>query len=125
MSRIRSKGNADTELRLISVFKIAAIRGWRRNFPLPGKPDFVFPSRRVVLFVDGCFWHGCKKHGRRPTSNTHYWEPKLARNRQRDREVTQLLRTRGWKVLRIWEHDLQRTNLSRTVRRINGALEEG
>jgi DNA mismatch endonuclease (patch repair protein) len=104
MSAIRSQGNRDTEVKLASIFKMSGIIGWRRNIPLPGKPDFVFQRERLAIFVDGCFWHGCPLHGRNPDSNRAYWLPKLARNRARDLAVTRELRRRGWRVLRLWEH---------------------
>jgi DNA mismatch endonuclease (patch repair protein) len=107
MSAIRSRGNRDTEMKLASIFKQSGIIGWRRNVPLPGKPDFVFRLERLAVFVDGCFWHGCPVHGRKPGSNRSYWLPKLARNRARDLAVTRELRRRGWRVLRIWEHALR------------------
>lgn len=69
------------------------------------KPDIVFTARKVAIFVDGCFWHACPEHGRRPTSNEWYWTPKLARNVERDRTVTAALERAGWEVLRIWEHE--------------------
>jgi DNA mismatch endonuclease, patch repair protein len=71
-----------------------------------GKPDFVFSTERVVIFVDGCFWHGCGACMRLPSTNTDYWVSKIARNRKRDRTVTAKLQSEGWKVLRIWEHQL-------------------
>ena len=58
MRKIKSKGNKSTELRLISLFKEFGITGWRRNYPVKGRPDFVFLNRRIAIFVDGCFWHG-------------------------------------------------------------------
>ena len=106
MSAIRSNENKDTELRLIRLFKSADMKVWRRKQPLTGRPDFVFYASRVVVFVDGCFWHGCPVHGRRPTSNTRYWDDKLERNKKRDHIANRLLRADGWKVLRIWEHEL-------------------
>jgi DNA mismatch endonuclease (patch repair protein) len=122
MSRIRSSGNKDTELCLIAIFHAHRITGWRRNSKLPGKPDFAFPSRRLAVFVDGCYWHGCPRHYRRPKSNRAFWDAKIARNRQRDREVNRLLKARGWRVLRIWEHALARKNENRTVARIRRVL---
>ena len=122
MSRIRGSGNKDTELRLISIFRAHHITGWRRNRKLPGKPDFVFPSQHLAVFVDGCYWHGCPKHYTRPKSNRKFWDVKIARNRQRDREVNRLLLAKGWRVLRIWEHALTRKNEKRTTARISRAL---
>lgn len=108
MSSIRSKGNRTTEQRMIAIMKAAGIKGWRRNYPLPGKPDFVFRRERVAVFVDGCFWHKCPDCFRQPTSNEEYWEKKFARNVRRDRDVTAELRLRGWRVVRIWEHSLKK-----------------
>jgi DNA mismatch endonuclease (patch repair protein) len=122
MSRIRGSGNKDTELRLIAIFHAHRIIGWRRNSKLPGKPDFVFPFQRLAVFVDGCYWHGCPKHYTRPKSNRAFWDAKIARNRQRDREVNRLLKGKGWRVLRIWEHALTRKNERRTAARIERAL---
>lgn len=72
---------------------------------LPGKPDMVFPSRRKILEVRGCFWHGhgCFPLGQLPRSRTDYWEPKIAGNRKRDAENVAKLRTAGWEVMEIWE----------------------
>ncbi|HTG43488.1 MAG TPA: very short patch repair endonuclease [Verrucomicrobiae bacterium] len=107
MSSIRSSGNKATELAAIRIFRKQKIKGWRRQVLLPGKPDFVFRQQRVAVFIDGCFWHFCPRHGRCPASNESYWTAKLQRNRQRDRQVSGALRSKGWKVLRVWEHDLK------------------
>lgn len=126
MARIRSTGNKETELEMIRLFREGGIIGWRRNWPLPGRPDFVFPKARLALFVDGCFWHGCPIHGRQPTSNSDYWTVKLERNRQRDREVNRRIRVLGWKVIRIWHHELSRklrAHCLAKVRRTLGAVE--
>ena len=69
------------------------------------RPDAVFTRRRVAIFIDGCFWHGCEIHGTTPKSNVEYWGPKLAANRERDRRVDEELTAHGWLVLRCWEHD--------------------
>ena len=122
MSLIRSRGNRDTELRMIALFRAYRITGWRRSAPLLGKPDFVFREEKVAVFVDGCFWHGCPRHGRVPSSRLEYWGPKLARNVHRDRAVTRALRASGWTVLRIWECALTRQRSGRTAARIRRAL---
>ena len=124
MSRIRSSGNRETELELIRMFRANGITGWRRNWPLDGKPDFVFPRQKVVIFVDGCFWHGCQAHSRTPKSNCDYWEKKLLRNRLRDRKVTQSLRTSGWTVLRLWQHDFIGKRRNRALKRVLKAIRE-
>lgn len=72
-----------------------------------GKPDFVFPKQKVALFVDGCFWHGCPKHSCAPKNNQGFWKKKLEGNKVRDRFVTRELRKMGWKVVRVWEHELK------------------
>src|SRR5271155_146484 len=100
MARIRSCGNKDTELKLVTMFREHRCTGWRRGWPLLGRPDFVFARLRLSVFVDGCFWHGCRLHGRVPTSNRQYWFNKLIRNKTRDRKVTRKLRRSGWRVLR-------------------------
>ena len=84
--------------------------------------DFVFRRERVAVFVDGCFWHGCPRHGTMPAGNRAFWQAKLARNAERDRAVTRALRKAGWKVLRIWEHDLAAKHWPRTARRVARAL---
>ena len=122
MSRIRSRGNKDTELALIKLFHRNKINGWRRHVqivtsPRPSpqrgegvkvRPDFVFRQVRLALFVDGCFWHGCPKHATQPKGNAAFWRRKFSQNIARDRFVTRSLRSSGWRVLRIWEHDLHR-----------------
>ena len=122
MSRIRSRGNKDTELVLMRVFRAHHIADWRRHQPVFGKPDFVFPKRRVAVFVDGCFWHGCPQHATKPRNNAAFWRKKFAANTRRDRLVTRTLRNGGWRVLRIWEHELARKNEARLLRRIRRAL---
>jgi DNA mismatch endonuclease (patch repair protein) len=71
----------------------------------PYRGDIVWSSRRMVVFLDGCFWHGCPVHGTAPKSNRNWWHAKIEGNRQRDRRVDEILRQRGWTVLRFWEHD--------------------
>src|SRR4051812_42186610 len=105
MSQIRGRSNKRTEVRLMKILRSNGITGWRRHLPLFGKPDFAFRSEKVAIFVDGCFWHSCPTHGRTPASNQEYWLPKLARNKRRDRRVTRILRSLGWKVIRFWQHD--------------------
>jgi len=70
------------------------------------RTDFIFPSQRVAVFVDGCFWHGCPKHCKIPAGNRPFWKKKFAANKSRDRRVNRELRKLGWCVIRIWEHEL-------------------
>jgi DNA mismatch endonuclease (patch repair protein) len=106
MAAIRSKGNKTTELRLVAILRKHGINGWRRGQPMPGRPDFVFIHERLAVFVDGCFWHGCRWHCRLPKSRKGFWLPKIARNKARDKEVAKTLRKKNWRILRIWEHQL-------------------
>jgi DNA mismatch endonuclease (patch repair protein) len=122
MAAVRSRGNLSTEMRMVALLRAAGLTGWRRGVPLLGKPDFVFRAEKVVVFVDGCFWHGCPHHCRVPTSRLEYWGPKLARNAQRDRAVTRALRESGWAVLRVWECALASSRTRRTLARIARAL---
>lgn len=112
MSRIRGSGNKSTEIALAKLFRKHGVTGWRRNQPLFGKPDYTFRRQRIIVFVDGCFWHGCPKHCSMPVNNREFWEKKLTASKERDRLVTRTLRKQGWRVIRVWEHDLA----------VNGAL---
>ena len=118
MARIRGQGNRSTEWRMAALFREHGFTGWRRQWPLPGRPDFVFPARRLAVFVDGCFWHGCPRHGTMPKENRRFWQAKITRNRERDRNVGIQLRLLGWKVLRIWEHELTRRHEKRLLSRL-------
>lgn len=122
MSLIRSRGNKATELRLIEIFREYGITGWRRNQALLGKPDFTFRRERVVVFVDGCFWHGCPKCYKRPGSNQEFWDTKIATNRKRDRHVSRELSRLGWHVIRIWQHQLKKPR--RIVTNLINALKD-
>ncbi|MBZ5572245.1 MAG: very short patch repair endonuclease [Acidobacteriia bacterium] len=123
MSRVRGRGNRATELALVSIFRRNRIVGWRRHAALFGKPDFAFGKVRLALFVDGCFWHGCPKHATQPRNNEAFWADKLTRNKARDRLVVRTLRSRGWRVLRIWHHELSVSNERRLLRRLRAAIE--
>ena len=120
MQAVKGK-NTSLELTLSSAFHR---RGWRyrRNYALlPGKPDFVFTKARVVVFVDGDFWHGWRypqwKH-----KLSDFWRAKIERNRARDRRNFQRLRRQGWTVLRLWGHDVEK-NLDASVERVAALLE--
>lgn len=87
---------------------------------LAGKPDFVFSTQRVAVFVDGCFWHGCPTCKRVPSSNVDYWGRKIERNQTRDAAVDANLKESGWIVLRVWEHEL--ASMDCIIARIENAL---
>ena len=83
------------------------------------RADIVFGPKRIAVFIDGCFWHGCPQHGRKPRVNRPYWDAKLARNVERDDRNDQLLRAEGWKVLRYWEHEDSETIATSIASEVN------
>jgi DNA mismatch endonuclease (patch repair protein) len=144
MSRIRSRGNKDTEVALAKLFRQNKITGWRRQVQIGGRaalprrrdeatehrrptkflvrPDFIFPKFKLAVFVDGCFWHGCPRHATQPKSNRAFWKNKFARNIARDKQVNRTLRSANWRVLRIWECALRRAGIKTVLRRIRREL---
>lgn len=118
------------------LMKEAGIKGWRRHVVLKERvkragertggvkvrPDFVFRRERVVVFVDGCFWHGCPRCYVRPKQNRKFWDAKVIGNQTRDRKVSRVLKKDGWKVLRIWECALTQKVAGRTIGRLHRAL---
>lgn len=120
MSRIKGRGNVATEIRMIKIFRENGITGWRRHSEVIGKPDIVFHKIKLAVFVDGCFWHGCPRHGALPVTNRRFWTNKIQKNKTRDRLVNRILKAKGWKVLRIWQHAL--SNSLKVARRIQFIL---
>ena len=120
MSRIRGRGNEKTEVRLAKLMRAEGIRGWRRHLPIPGRPDFTFRKQKVAVFVDGCFWHGCPRCFRLPKQNRAFWKAKIEGNQKRDRSVNGRLRRLEWKVLRIRECQLKKSDW--VVSRIRQAI---
>ena len=96
------------EKRLFSMLAGMSLKGWKQNVSnITGKPDVVFFEQKVVIFVDGCFWHGCPVCQRKlPQTNREYWEHKIARNVELARSHNKQLLRDGWTVVRIWEHEL-------------------
>jgi len=121
MSRIKARGNERTEQELVRLLRASGISGWRRHLALEGRPDFAFPKQKVAVFVDGCFWHGCPKCYTRPKTNRAFWDRKRETNMARDKRVTRKLRLQGWKVIRIWQHSLQKSPTT-CLNRIRRAL---
>ena len=96
MSAIRGKHTKSTERRLRMALIRAGIPGWRLHpLGVPGNPDLAFPRSNLVIFVDGCFWHGCPKCGHIPHTNSSFWQAKIERNRERDRLSNRAIRKRG------------------------------
>jgi DNA mismatch endonuclease (patch repair protein) len=123
MRAVKGRGNKNTELVFARLLRRSKITGWRRSQQVFGKPDFIFPKHKFAIFVDGCFWHGCSKHCRMPKDNRVYWKQKITSNKIRDLLVTRTLRSQGWRVLRVWEHNLARKKIPRLLRRILHILE--
>ena len=120
MSRIRSRGTAP-ERRLGELLRLMFPGEELIEHPkgLPGRPDWYMPNLRLVLFADGCFFHKCPRHFIMPINNRAYWEPKIARNKVRDNQISAELKAAGLIPVRIWEHDLRKdtTNARRKIRR--------
>lgn len=116
MRSVKSKNNKSTERKFAGFLKAKRIRGWRRQYQIFGRPDFVFVKERLAIFIDGCFWHGhkCKI---RPVHNREYWDKKIRSNMDRDKEVNRYLRNNGWQVLRIWECSLQQATVLARLKR--------
>lgn len=118
MAAVRSRGNTTTELPLAKLLWSAGIRGYRKHWPVAGRPDFAWPGRKIAVFVDGCFWHGCRcKY--LPRTNSEFWRNKVETNMRRDRRVAITLRRQGWKVIRIKECSIHKPS---TVARIIKAV---
>jgi DNA mismatch endonuclease (patch repair protein) len=123
MSAIRSTGNRSTEARFAAILRKERITGWRRHLPILGRPDFMFVRQHLVVFIDGCFWHGCKTCGHIPKSRQAFWRTKISRNQARDKRYTDALRNRGLIVIRVWEHDLKtESRANRIVARLRRLL---
>jgi DNA mismatch endonuclease (patch repair protein) len=122
MAGVHSKGNRSTEGQVEMVLLEAGISGWEKHSKdILGRPDFFFPNHRLVIFVNGCFWHVCPVCKRR-TPKSDFWRNKLEKNRKRDNRIHRDLRQQGYHVMRIWEHELKRNlwfkRLQAMIRRI-------
>ena len=121
MTRVK-KSYTRLEEKLVVILNTEGLDQYDRyGKDLPGSPDFVFQQEKVAIFLDICFWHGCPKHLRMPASNIDYWEHKIAINKERDKRQTRELRKSGWKVLRLWEHELKEPG--RVIVKVRRALE--
>lgn len=107
MSKIRGR-NTRPEIALRHALWAMGIR-YRLKSTLPGKPDIVVTKYKTAIFVDGCFWHHCPIHGHFPSSNKQFWRQKLNANMARDKRVTKSLKSAGWHVLRLWEHEVTKS----------------
>lgn len=104
MSRIKGK-NTKPEIALRKALWALGLR-YRLKSNLPGRPDMVFRGKKLAVFVDGCFWHGCPEHYVPPKTNARFWKKKISENIARDRKVDKKLKDLGWTVFRVWEHEI-------------------
>lgn len=118
MASVRSKGNRSTEQLMARILRKAGLRGYRKHWKVLGKPDFAWPDRKIALFVDGCFWHGCPRCNRPSKSRVGFWRKKISDNRKRDLRVSRQLRRQGWKVLRVWECTVTSVRTARRIRKV-------
>lgn len=126
MSRIKGR-NTKPERALRGALWRLGLR-YRIHHALPGRPDVVFPTQRIAIFIDGCFWHGCPEHAVQPKTNETFWINKIGRNRVRDQQVTLTLQADGWTVLRFWEHEVKKDLpqvVEQIVRARGGAADNG
>jgi DNA mismatch endonuclease, patch repair protein len=122
MAAVKGRNNRSTEWRLRGALVAAGISGWYvRRRDVVGAPDFVFVDARLVIFVDGCYWHGCPRCGHYPATRASFWRAKLDGNRRRDRRNNRRLRRAGFAVLRYWEHEL-REDIRGCVAHLRAAL---
>lgn len=122
MARIKSSDTKPERL-LRSELWGRGLRYRLRHRVPAGRPDLVFPGRRVAVFVDGCFWHGCPDHYVPPRSRREYWEQKLAGNVQRDIFQTRQLEAAGWRVIRVWSCEIE-ASVVEVADRISSLLED-
>jgi DNA mismatch endonuclease (patch repair protein) len=123
------KGKATIpEKRLFSFLMRKGFRGWTKNDPLIfGKPDVAFKEKRIAIFIDGCFWHGCLACNKKmPKTNSGYWLKKIDRNKKQSQLVNKTLRVDGWKLIRIWEHELVKfRKIDKLLSKVASAINEG
>ncbi len=120
MSQIRAK---DTQPEIIfrKAISGSGIRGYRLNYRLIGKPDIVFPKKKIAIFIDGCFWHKCPKCFPELSTRKKYWVKKIQSNMDRDKRINKELRRMGWRIIRVWEHETK-NNLSNCFLKIKKVL---
>lgn len=120
MKAIRCK-DTGIELKLRKELRKRGYRFKTNYKKLNGKPDIVFLDKKLAIFIDSCFWHGCKQHCRMPNSNQGYWFEKIKRNKIRDRSVNRWFKKEGWIILRFWEHSIKK-RIVQIISRIECAI---
>jgi DNA mismatch endonuclease Vsr len=116
MQRIRSTGTK-AERSVMNELQKKGLVFTSHDKSIIGKPDIIFPEKKIAIFIDSDFWHGNPKRFVRPKTHVEYWDKKIAGNIKRDRKVNRELRNQGWRVIRIWEYDVK-NNLNYKVNRI-------
>ena len=117
MSRISGR-DTKPEIRLRTFLSLKGVKGYRTKSKLEGRPDLVFTKQKVAVFVDGCFWHKCSKCYIKPKTNAKFWSDKINSNVERDKKINRKLRKEGWKVIRLWEHELKKNSIHRGYQKI-------
>lgn len=107
MSKVRNK-DSKIEVEFRKKLWKAGFRYLKNSTKYFGKPDIVLPKYKTVIFIDSCFWHGCKKHGSIPETRKKFWTDKIEKNKKRDKVVNLYYKKVTWRIIRIWEHDLKR-----------------
>ncbi len=124
MSLVRSK-ETKIEITFRKALWQKGLRYRKNSTKYFGKPDILLKRYKTVIFLDSCFWHGCKKHCRMPATRKEYWEAKIERNKQRDKEVINHYKKLGWKIFRIWEHQIakeQNIIIDKIIKKIQRTL---
>lgn len=124
MSRIGSRDTGPELALRRSLFRLGLRYRIHRRIGDAGRVDIAFVGLKIAVLIDGCFWHGCPRHGTEPKTHSVFWKTKLDGNRSRDRRQNLALRRSGWKVLRFWEHQIEE-DLERVVAKVLQAVEEG
>jgi len=120
MSKVKSK-DSKIEVDFRKAIWKAGFRYSKNPTKYFGKPDLVLKKHKTVIFVDSCFWHGCKKHCRIPSIRKNYWTQKIARNAERDKEVSKHYKKQGWNIFRVWEHEIS-NNIGKTIGKLSNLI---
>ncbi len=119
MSRVKST-NTKLERELRGLLWSDGIRSYRLRYRIFGNPDLVFPKQKIAVFIDGCFWHKCERDFSLPETRKEFWLRKIEGNAKRDILVNERLKEDGWKVLRVWQHEIKENpeNVSHRVKKL-------
>lgn len=122
MCKVKGK-ETKLEIAFRSLLWKQGIKYRKNNFKYFGKPDLMIRGKKLVIFIDSCFWHGCKKHLRMPGANQSYWLEKIKKNKNRDRKVNKYYKDKKWMIFRVWEHNIKNeVNVLKEVQNIVSSL---